>query len=230
MHRGSGFRGLAVLSILASGAAFAQGTGTTSSTSGSTPAGTQWTVDSAQTVGDGSNVVRGQVGYPGIWLDYIHGLDPTFDIGGRFSFNYGFQGSVQAGSGQIGLLFQVLLRKQFIELAGFKMAATFNPGFMLYFPSPGTVAGITFPIGAQMGFPIMDKLVANASFELPMYLTFAANGAPTYFYFPILFGGGVEYFLQPDLALTFKLALGPTISSGTFFTLETMIGIAYKLH
>jgi len=224
MHRGSGFRGLAVLVILAAGAAFAQGQTTT--TAASSAAGPQWTVDSAQTVGDGANVLRGQVGWPGIWLDYIHGLDSTFDIGGRFGFNYGFQGEVGAGSGQVGLTFQLLLRKQFIELGGFKMAATFNPGFLIYFPSGGSVSGITFPIGAQMGFPIMEKLVANASLEFPMYLTFS----PSYFYFPIMFGGGVEYLLQPDLALTFKLAMGPTISSFTEFTLNALIGVAYKLH
>jgi hypothetical protein len=226
MHRGTGFRGLAVLSILAGGAALAQGQTTTSSTSASTPAGVQWTVDSAQTVGDGANVLRGQVGWPGIWLDYIHGIDPTFDIGGRFGFNYGFQGEVGTGSGQVGLIFQLLLRKQFIELAGFKLAATFNPGFLIYFPSGGSISGITFPIGAQMGFPINEKLVANASLEFPMYLTFS----PSNFFFPIMFGGGVEYSLQPDLALTFKLAMGPTIGPSTEFTLNALIGVAYKLH
>jgi len=225
MHRRSGFRGLAVLVFLAGGVALAQGA-TTSAPAAATAAG-QWTVDSGQTVGDGANVVRGQVGWPGIWLDYIHGIDSTFDIGGRFSFNYGFQGDVSNAPSGVGLVFQLLLRKQFVELAGFKLAGTFNPGFLVYFPTGGSVTGITFPIGAQMGSPIQDKLVLNASLEFPMYFTF---GNASYFYFPILFGGGAEYLIQPDLAVTFKLALGPTISSVTSFTLETMIGIAYKLH
>jgi hypothetical protein len=224
MHRRSAFGGVVAVVVLMAGLASAQGQ---PAAPAATAAGGQWTVDSGQTVGDGANVLRGQVGYPGIWLDFIHGLDPTFDIGGRFGFNYGFQGSLAAGSGAVGLTFQALFRKQFAEIGGFKMAATFNPGFLVYFPSVSTITGITFPIGVQMGFPVADKVVVNASFEIPMYVTFGTYG---YFYVPLLFGGGVEYMLQPDLALTFKLAMGPTISSSTSFTLETMIGVAYKLH
>ena len=89
---------------------------------------------------------------------------------------------------------------------------------------------------AQIGFPVNNKLVFNASFELPMFITFSDglsnDGRGGAFYLPLLFGGGVEYLLQPNLSLTFKLALGVTIStnspneiSSAAFTLETMAGI-----
>ena len=60
-----------------------------------------------------------------------------------------------------------------------------------------------------------------------MYVTFS----PGNFFIPLMFGGGVEYLLQPNLDLTFKLALGPTIatSGGSSFTLQTLLGLAYKL-
>ena len=222
MHSRTAIRGAVVGMLLVAGVASAQATATP-------PAG-QWTVDSGQTVGDGANVVRGQVGWPGIWGDFIHGMDPTFDFGGRFGFNYGFQGSTQGGGG-VGLIFQALLRKQIADFGGPKLALTFNPGFMIYFPSGTTTTGIIFPIEGQVGFQVADKVVVNASFGLPMYATFGDFGA---FYLPIMFGGGVEYLLQPDLALTFKLQMGPTIRTGTFsgsfFTLETMLGVAFKLH
>jgi hypothetical protein len=228
--------GSAMAVVLVAGLASAQTTGST---------GYQhWTVDSAQTIGDGANVLRGQVGWPGLWLDFIHGLDPTFDIGGRLSLNWGdpdgsfnaycvsagIFGSVCGGS-RVGMEFQLLLRKQIAEIGGFKLALTFNPGFLFFF-SDTSVAnpGIAFPIGAQMGFPINEKLVANASFELPFWATFGTGGT---FYIPILFGGGVEYMLQPDLLLTFKLAMGPSIPTcsgcGASFALDGLAGVAYKM-
>ena len=223
MRRQTVVRGVVLGVALAAGVAGAQ-----TQPASSTPA-TPWTVDSGQTVGDGSNVIRGQVGWPGLWLDFIHGLDSTTDIGGRFSLDWGgWDGSTQ-GSYGIGLGAQLLLRKQMFEIGGFKGALTFNPGFLIYFPSGGTTAGITFPIGAQMGFPVADKITVNASFELPFWVTFS----PGVFYIPILFGGGVEYAMQPDLLLTFKLAMGPSIATcsgcGAAFALNGLVGVAYKL-
>ena len=222
MHKRSVFGGLVAVVVLVAGLASAQGASTPSSAG-------QWTVESGQTVGEGSNVLRGQVGWPGIWFDFIHGIDPTFDFGGRFGFNYGFMGLTNGYVSSVGLTFQALLRKQIADIAGNKLALTFDPGFLIYFPSGTTVTGIMFPIAAQIGFPVADKVVVNASFGLPMYATFGTLGS---FWIPILFGGGVEYMLQPNLALTFDLKLGPTIATaggGTSFTLYAMFGVAYKL-
>lgn len=251
MHKGTAVRGVAVAVLLLAGAARAQG-----------HPGPAWTVDSGETVGNGMNVFRAQAGYPGIWLDFIHGINPNWDIGGRFGFNYSFQGALGFGESSglcggfvscpsylgsgIGLDFQALIRATIGEIAHYKVALTFDPGLMLYFPSSSLVntaaiAGIMFPFGAQIGFPVNPKLVFNASFELPLFATFSngvsnSNGGGAFF-LPILFGGGVEYLLQSDLSLTFKLALGVTIStnspatiSSAAFTLQTMAGVAYRFH
>jgi hypothetical protein len=250
MHKGMALRGAAVVALLVAGVARAQHGGVS---------GPQWTVDSGETVGNGENVFRAQAGYPGIWLDFIHGINPNWDIGGRFGFNYSFQGALGFGDSAVGcdfvscpsylgsgvgLNFQALIRTTIGEIGHYKIALTFDPGLMLYFPSSAfvntsAIAGIMFPIGAQMGFPVNQKLVFNASFELPLFATFssgsneiAGGGA---FYLPILFGGGLEYLVQPNLSLTFKLALGVTIStnspqsiSSAAFTLQTMAGVAYR--
>lgn len=216
-----------LLLLLSTGLAQAQTTTTTAAPTTASGAPTyNWTVDSAQTVGDGNNVVRGQVGWPGLWLDFIHGAGPDFDIGGRFGLNWGIYPGATQGSA-IGLTFQLMLRKQMFDLGGFKVAFTFDPGFILEFPASQTIAGIMFPIGAQIGFPVNDKLVINGSFEIPMFVTFS----PGNFFIPLMFGGGVEYLLQPNLDLTFKLALGPDIatSGGTSFALQGLVGVAYKL-
>ena len=49
-------------------------------------------MDSGQTVGTGSNVLRGQVGWPGFVGDFIHGIDSQTDVGGRIWLNYAVEG------------------------------------------------------------------------------------------------------------------------------------------
>jgi hypothetical protein len=79
-----------------------------------------------------------------------------------------------------------------------------------------------------VGFPINDQVILNGSFALPMWVTFGTFGT---FYIPIMFGGGVEYKIQSNLALTFKLAMGPTIATagGTSFTLTALFGVAWRM-
>jgi hypothetical protein len=231
--RGQTVARTAVLLLSLGGAlAHAQTTASTAPApaAGPTANAPSWTVDSGQTVGDGNSVIRGQVGWPGLWGDYIHGLSSDFDIGGRFGLNWGGYPGTTYGNAGFGLSFQLLLRKQAFDISGYKVALTFDPGISLSFPYSTTIFGILFPIGAQIGFPVNDKLVFNASFEIPMFAQFGTYGA---FFIPLLFGGGVEYQFQPNLAVTGKLALGPTFSTlsfyGASFTMQFLVGIAYKL-
>jgi len=187
-----------------------------------------WTVDSAETVGAGNNVVRGQVGFPGLWADIIHGVDPTLEIGGRLQLNYGVEGLTDATHFEMALNF--LLRKQFVDNGKFKFAGTFNPGILFCTAFSTTTFGITFPVEGQFGIPIDPKVTLNASFGLPMWVTFGTASA---FYLPIMFGGGVEYLLEPNVALTFKLRLGPTIAlvhviPSSILTVNARFGAAYK--
>ena len=91
----------AAVLLLLLGAGLAQAQTAAPTTATGAPA-YSWTVDSAQTVGDGNNVLRGQVGWPGLWLDFIHGSSSDFDIGGRFGLNWGVYPGLTQGS-SIGL-------------------------------------------------------------------------------------------------------------------------------
>jgi len=185
-----------------------------------------WTVDSAETVGAGANVARGQVGFPGLVGDFIHGLDGTTDIGGRMWINYAPEGLTRGTAFEWKI--QLTLRKLFFDSGKVKIAGTFDPGFLLV-SNNGTQTGITFPIGVQFGIPIDNKVTINASFDIPFYVTFGDFGN---FNMPLLFGGGVEYLIEPNLALTFKLKMGPNIGFGTFgstsFALYALFGVAYR--
>ncbi|HMK72749.1 MAG TPA: hypothetical protein VK454_05395 [Myxococcaceae bacterium] len=201
-------------------------------------------MDSGRTVGADANVLRVQAGWPGVWVDVVHGFGPSFELGGRVGFNYAFQGIVTNPPGLIGggngteLFFALLLRQTLLELGSGTLAATFDPGLLLHFVSPpaGTGGGttgtaISFPIGLQLGFPVAEKLVLNASVELPFFVTLPSGGGVGYLYIPILVGGGLEYRLQPSLLLTLKLAVGGTFGIDTHyeeFTLQAMAGVAYR--
>jgi hypothetical protein len=189
----------------------------------------EWSAMSGQTLGSGAGMIWGQFGWPGISADLAYGVSPTLDLGGRFTFNYGEEGITDTGV--LGLKFQFTLRGQLIHKPKFDMALRFDPGLLLYFPSNTTVVGMTFPVGLEFGFPITPVFRANASFDLPFWITFSPS--PVAGYIPILFGGGVEYLVQRDLALTARLKMGPTIATrsttrNAFFTLYFLFGIAYR--
>jgi hypothetical protein len=188
-----------------------------------------WSAMSGRTLGNGAGMIWGQFGWPGISADLAYGVSDTLDLGGRFTFNYGEEGITDTGV--LGLKFQFALRGQLVRKPKFDMALRFDPGLLLYFPSNTTVVGMTFPLGLEFGFPITSVFRANASFDLPFWITFSPS--PVVGYIPILFGGGVEYLLQRDLALTARLKMGPTIvtrstTRNAFFTLYFLFGIAYR--
>jgi hypothetical protein len=188
-----------------------------------------WSAMSGQTLGNGAEMIWGQFGWPGISADLAYGVSPTLDLGGRFTFNYGEEGITDTGV--LGLKFQFTLRAQLVHKPKFDLGLRFDPGLLLYFPSGSTVVGMTFPVGLEFGFPITPVLRANGSFDLPFWITFSPS--PVEGFIPILFGGGVEYLVERDLALTARIKMGPTIRTAsrtrnTFFTLYFLLGVAYR--
>lgn len=186
-----------------------------------------WSAMSGQTLGTGTGMVWGQAGWPGISADVAWGTSPTLDLGGRFTFNYGEEGITDTGV--LGLKFQFTLRTLLVRKPKFDLALRFDPGLLLYFPSNRTLVGLTFPVGLELGFPISPVVRVNGSFDLPFWITFSPS--PTQAFIPILFGGGVEYLVEKDLALTARLKMGPTIatySGHAYFTLYFLLGVAYR--
>ena len=185
----------------------------------------RWTVDSGETVGAGANVAAAAVGYPGLDLRLIHGLDETTDVNAHVGFNYAFEGITQGT--RFEFTAQVGIRKELLKIAGnMKLSGKFDPG-ILWAASPGQF-GIKLPIGIEMGIPLSRVMMVNGSLDLPMFFTVGDFSA---FYIPLLFGGGIEYLLEPHIALTGKIKLGPTFitkGGGTQFKLYLLAGAAYK--
>ncbi|PTL78481.1 hypothetical protein [Vitiosangium sp. GDMCC 1.1324] len=218
--------GLLVGVLLVSGAAMAQGEGV------SYGRGQGWSVLSGQTVGQGSTVLEGQVGWPGLSLGVLHGATSRFDIGGKFTFNYGREGIVTAVVP--GLKLQAWVRVMLLENSKLNLGLSFAPGPLFYFYDNFTDVGLALPISLTVGIPVGSALMLNAGLDIPFYVIFGSGGGPV---FPLLLGGGAEYFIDRNLAVTFNLRMGPTIGAyGDFrgrgsarFTLEALFGVAYKL-
>jgi hypothetical protein len=193
--------------------------------------GQGWSVLSGQTVGNGTALV-GQVGWPGLSLGLLHGATNKFDIGGKLSFNYGREGIVT--SVVPGLKLQAWMRLMLLESSRVNLGLSFAPGPFFYFYNNYTDVGLSLPIALTVGIPVGSALMLNVGMDLPFYVIFGSGGGPV---FPILLGGGLEYFVDRNLAVTFNVRMGPSIfpyddfryRGRARFTMEAMFGIAYRL-
>jgi len=218
--------GLLLGMLLVSGSALAQ--------EGSYGRGQGWSVLSGQTVGQGRNTLVGQVGWPGLSLGLLHGATQRFDIGGKLSFNYGREGIVTRVVP--GLKLQAWMRLMLLQTSQVNIGLTFSPGPFFYFYDSGTDVGLALPVGLTLGLPVGSALMVNVGIDVPFYVTFGNGGGPV---FPLLVGGGLEYFVDSNLAVTFNVRMGPSIGSAYVygysvrrdarFTLDATIGVAYRL-
>ena len=103
------------------------------------------------------------------------------------------------------------------------------------------VAVLTIPFltgraidATQPGHRDRSALMLNVGMDIPFYVVFGSGGGVVV---PVLLGGGLEYFLDRNLAVNFNVRMGPSVGSysGFFedrtrarFTLEALLGIAYK--
>lgn len=192
--------------------------------------GQGWSAHSGQTVGDGVNVVTGQIGWPGISASFLHGATNRLDVGVRLTpLNYGFEGRIR--NVFLGLKLQGVVRLGLLETNRFNLGLEFAPGPIFYFPPRfrGSGIGLALPLSVNAGIPVGSAIMVNFGMSMPMFVVFG-TGTYSGFYIPILFGGGVEYFIDRRLAVTFNLKMGPSIhSSGNAeFAMDALIGVAYK--
>lgn len=187
--------------------------------------GQGWSVLSGETVGSGRNAFHGQVGWPGLSGTLLHGASDKVDLGGRFTFNYGQEGVVSAVSP--GLKLQGLVRLQLVQGKP-NIGLSFEPGVLFYFHSGNTDIGMTLPVKFVVGIPASSALMINAGMDLPIQVYFGRGSTAV---IPILFGGGMEYFIDQRLGLTFNLRMGPSIvtnGGSVLFTLESLFGVSYR--
>ena len=187
-----------------------------------------WSTLSGRTVGLGQTVLLGQAGWPGFSATLLHGLAPALDLGAKLTFNYGEEGIVS----QIvpGIKVQAVARVRFFDNGKLNFGMKFEPGPLVYFTSGETTAGLALPLGLHLGISLSPAFLASVGVDAPVFRLFGTAGG---WVFPILFGGGLEYFVAPDLAATFNLHVGPAVDTRGFrpvsnLALEGLFGIAYR--
>jgi hypothetical protein len=210
--------------VLVSTGALAQDEG------GSYGRGQGWSVLGGDTMG-GSNAFIGQIGWPGLSLGLLHGATPRFDIGGKFTFNYGQEGIVEIV--EPGLKLQAWMRLMLARTSQVSLALSFQPGPLFYFHDGYTDVGLALPVALAAGIPVGSAVMLNLGLDIPFHVYFGAGGGPV---FPLLVGGGLEYFIDRDLNVNFNVRMGPSIipdsgrrgGSDAYFTLEALFGVAWR--
>ena len=216
--------------------------------------GQGWSAITGETLGESATAVHLQAAWPGLSVSLLHGYSPTLDFGGIFTFNYSYEGDVRAA--YPGLKLQGYVKATLVDKPRYNIGVSFAPGILTYFfgntfctplalgtptefgyywvggnvcTGGGTQFGITFPAGLTFGIPARDNLNIAFTFDVPLFVTFGNLGTVTV---PVLFGGGVEYFLDRSKALTFNLRTGPMVFTksgyGSDFTLQALVGFAFK--
>jgi hypothetical protein len=193
-------------------------------------AGGDWTATAARTVPAGQNVLQAEAGWPGVYLEFLHGQGKS-DIGARLAFLYGFEGTTRTIA---GVQFQVPYRRLLAAGDFASLAVHVDPGFTVYWHNAdrgGTEPGIGGPIGLVAGFRTDSRLTLEAGIDFPIFLSFIH---PLGLFLGPQVGGGAEYHIDRNLAVTFRARFGPNFAAAngdtsTNFAFSTLLGLAYNM-
>jgi hypothetical protein len=154
------------------------------------------------------------------------------DIGAKFGFDYALLNDVSNFVGEVDIRGQFVARLALLDTGKINFGLEFQPGVVVEFLTGGPYLGLILPVSGKLGFPITDVVMLNAAIDVPFFLRFSGGQVAL----ALLFGGGVEYLLEQNLALTFNLRFGPVMwfsNNGfggvTDFGMNALIGVAYKM-
>jgi hypothetical protein len=192
-----------------------------------------WTTYSGRTIHSG-NVLATELGWPGINLSFLHAMGNAFDLGARFTFNYG---SEIAFGISPAMNLHALLRFGLVERGVFSMALELEPGLGFFFNGGGGMV-IFIPAALQMGIHPVRALAILLGIEFrPQIIIGFGGGGRAAFGMPMLFlNPGVEYALTESIALSFRMGFGPGIyaagqtgQAGVGFSFRALMGVSFKL-
>jgi hypothetical protein len=189
-----------------------------------------WSATAGRTVGAGNGVVHGEVGWPGIGIEFLKGLDERTDLGFHAQFLYGFEGTT---NGLVGLNLAIPYRRGLYTDNRLSITGRIEPGVSFYGnrgPDTGNVFGVGGPVGAVLGYRLDDRLTLDAGGDINTLISFSN---PAGVIFGPAIGLGAEYKLDKDVAITFRSRFGPEFAivnggSGSQLGFQTLLGVAYN--
>ncbi len=192
-----------------------------------TPGGdTNWSATAGRTAGDGNAILQAEAGWPGIGFTWLKGVNERTDVGLHLGFNYGFEGTA---NNVVGFNLAVPYRHTLGSMGDTTFALQAQPGISLY-GNNGLLFGIGGPIGIVAGLKVSPRMTLDLGADVPVLISLTN---PAGFLVGPQFGGGGEYLIDNNLAVTARVRIGPQFaldSSGTGaqtgFT--TLVGLAYN--
>lgn len=192
----------------------ASGAAATASTTGQ-----QWSVVTARTTGAGASSLQGGLGFPGVYVQFLHGMTQVLDLGARVAFNYGVEGQVSCsvivcpgGTLVPGLKLQGVARYKLYDNGKLNAGASFSPGLVMFFDRFfGTQTGFALPLAGTLGIVVSSAMNVSVTLEVPLWIKFGRSSGVAV---PLLAGAGFEYFITSALAVFFDLRMGPTLWGG----------------
>ena len=209
--------------LLFAGAASAQSLTLNNSAAGPN----HWSTETGETVSPGRDALKFDLGWPGLGVTYLHGVNDRADFGIHFELLYGFE---QTSFSHFGLGFGVPYRLIVNRHERVTVEVHIEPGMRVYPDSNFTSFFIRAPFGGTLGLQITPELRIAAKADLDF-----AVQLPNTAYLEIgpEFGFALEYAVDRNLNIGFNTLFGPqfiTISGADArFAFITQIVVGYRL-
>lgn len=189
-----------------------------------------WSIVTGETVSPSRDALSFEMGWPGISVGYLHGLSDRADLGVKFDFLYGYEGTTES---RVGFGLRVPLRLVAVRKDKISIQLHADPGVRTYVTGGGgTAFDLAFPIGATLGIQATPELRLAAGVDVSMAL--ALTPSPVGFQAGPQFGAGVEYFVDKDLLVGLNTRFGPLFftSYGGYnaFSFITQVVVGYRLN
>lgn len=188
--------------------------------------GQSWSAIGARTLGEGNHALTAKAGWPGIFAGYQRGLLSNLDVGGHLGFIYAVEGLVT--DTYPGMKLSGWVRYRLWGNEKMALAVVSDPGLFFTVLAGVSRWGLSIPVGLRLGIAASSAVGLSVSFDVPFWIGFGTGGGAN---FPLLAGGGVEYFLTSELALSLTARMGPTIRhyGAVNFGFEAFFGATYTL-
>ena len=185
-----------------------------------------WTATAGQTVGTGNAVLHAEAGWPGVGFTYLKGMNESTDLGFHIGFNYGLEGTT---NGLAGVNLAVPYRRLLGRSGDTTLAFRTDPGVSFY-SDAGLRVGVGGPLGLVAGLKVDPRLTLDLGADVNTLVSFTNSAGVL---FGPQFGGGAEFLIDQNLAVTARLRAGPEFlltshGSSSQVGVTGLIGLAYN--